>query len=403
MSDTEHENEPSSSALNSAAKQSPDTPESTNAPEQPADDGSASQADKSSAVTSAPAPPAPRRSGRGLAVLALTLGLIATAGAGYALYQIEWVQKLAHVQQNAQLDRQLDSLKATVKQLAEQDAQLRQSQQTLAQNNEGIKTGLQGLAKQQETLTGSLEKVYTQLNRSLDSWALEEVEQLMRIANQSLVLNRDVSTAIAGLELADERLKELGDPALLPVRRQIANDVASLKSVPEVDISGIALRLASMRDTIANLPLQQQFQRDLAAKPTQTAAATESGWLTSTKELLSDTLGVIRIQNITAPVRPLLTPEQRHFLQGNLRLMLGGAQLAALRGDTATYRDNLKQAQQWLREYFRQGDGRVKKAIDDIGELAKLELNPQLPDISGSANALEASKQKLAQGQKKAE
>ncbi len=402
MSDTDTENQASSPALNSAAKESPDTPESADATVQPSDDGSASLEDKNNAGTSSRAPAAPYRGGRGLALLALFLGLIATAGAGYALYQIEWVQKLAQVQQNAALDRQFDSLKATVKQLAEQDAQLQQSQQTLSQNNEGIKTGLLGLAKQQESLTGSLEKVYTQLNRTLDSWALEEVEQLLRIANQSLVLNRDVNTAIAGLELADERLKDLGDPALLPVRRQIANDVASLKSVPEVDVSGIALRLASMRDTVANLPLQQQAQRDLAAKPTQTAAA-DSGWLTSTKELLSDTLGVIRIQNITAPVRPLLTPEQRHFLQGNLRLMLGGAQLAALRGDTATYRDNLKQAQQWLREYYQQGDGRVKKAIDDIAQLAALELNPQLPDISGSANALEASKQKLAQGQKKAE
>jgi len=344
------------------------------------------------------APPAPvrRGGGRGLSVLALLLALVACGAAGYLFYQVELVQKLERGAQTAAFNRQVDQLGASLKNLQAADTVLQQGQRTLEQNvNEKISARLEQFAKDQQALTESLKKVYAQLNRNLDSWALEEVEQLLRIANHSLVLNRDVPTALAGLELADKRLRNLGDPNLLPVRQQIAKDVTLIKAVPEVDISGLTLRLGSMRSAVDKLPLVSEPQRDLAGASQNKAANAAKGWLASSKELLTDTLGVIRIQNITKPVRPLLTPEQRYFLLSNLRLMLAGAQLAALQLDQMTYRDNLSQAQQWLREYFDTGDGRVEKTIAELDKMQHIDLAPTLPDIAGSITALTTAKQKM--------
>lgn len=352
------------------------------------------QAAEPTAEAAAGAAPAPRRGGRGIAVFALLLALVALAGSGYLFYRTEVVQKLQQKDQTAAMDRQVDAINARLEAFEKQSSALQQRQQQLAQNlQEQIAKRLQQVAEKQQALTESLEKVYAQLNRNLDSWALEEVEQLLRIANQGLVLNRDVRSAIAALELADRRLREIGDPALLPVRQQIANDVAQLKSVPEVDTSGLALRLASTRSTIDKLPLINEPQRQLSRDDKSKNAEAARGWLASSRELLSDTIGLIRIQNISEPVRPLLTPEQRYFLLTNLKLMLSGAQLAALQTEPLTYRDNLQQAQQWLQQYFDTSDARVEKVIGELKSMEKIDLVPEIPSIRGSMAALESAKQ----------
>lgn len=358
------------------------------------DAGTIAEASTPTPEPEAGAAPTPRPGGRGVAVFALLLALVATAGAGYLFYQTEVVYKLQRSDQMAGVNRQVDAINARLSAFEAQFGDLKQRQRDMAQNlDQKISSRLEQIGNQQQALTESLEKVYGQLNRNLDSWALEEVEQLLRLANQSLILDRDVPSALAALELADGRLRDIGDPNLLPVRRQIANDMALLKAVPEIDISGLALRLGSMRSTVAKLPLVSEPQRELSAGDKSSKPAAQ-GWLASSRELLSDTIGLIRIQNISEPVRPLLTPEQRYFLLANLQLMLSSAQLAALQADPPTYRDNLGQAQQWLKQYFDTSDARVQKAVNDLQAMAKLDLAPPLPDISGSITALETAKPK---------
>ncbi|MDZ7810454.1 MAG: uroporphyrinogen-III C-methyltransferase [Arhodomonas sp.] len=59
------------------------------------------------------------------------------------------------------------------------------------------------------------------------------------------------------------------------------------------------------------------------------------------------------------PLRPI---EERYFLRENLRLRLEGARLAALQGDTSTYRDGLERAREWLQRYYDGDDPAVAEA-----------------------------------------
>lgn len=355
--------------------------------------------------TAAPPPAAGKSSGgRALGVTALILAVGAVAVSGYLWYQVQVEQRLSQNQLLVDIKDAVNTSKVEVTAL-EKELQAVQSQQQklteridneLAGRIAELESGQESLVARNETLAGSIEQVYEELDRSLQSWALEEVEQLLRIANHSLRLSGDIDTAIAGLELADKRLEEIGNPAFLPVRERLANDVTALKNIDQVDLAGVSLRLSGMAARVEDLPLAQKTERPISGTSTESDTGDQPNqWLDAGGELLSDLKQLVRIQNIEEPAKPLLTPEQRYFLFSNLRLMLSGAQIAALRQDTATYRENLEQAGQWLKEYFDTSHQGVSQLLNDIGEMQDNELDPELPEISDSLVALQQAKTRM--------
>ena len=77
-----------------------------------------------------------------------------------------------------------------------------------------------------DTLVDSIDIVQANSNQILDNWSIDEVEQLVELANERLVLTGDVELALRALRLAEDRVSELADPGLLSVRKQLALDIA---------------------------------------------------------------------------------------------------------------------------------------------------------------------------------
>jgi len=374
-----------------------------------------------------PAPPPSTRQpgGKVLGIVALVVALAAGSVSGYLWYQIKVEQRLSQNQllldiketanassmevsaldnelealqtrQQDQIERVQSELAERIDSLENSQASLADSHQSLAERHDALAERSETLAERHEALSSSIEQVYEELDRSLESWALEEVEQLLRIANHSLQLSEDIDTAIAGLELADQRLEEIGNPAFLPVRERLASHISTLKSLERVDIAGVSLRLAGMAETVQNLPLDQETSRPIAGASADNLADLEpSQWLEAGNELLEDLKKLVRIQNIEEPAKPLLAPEQRYFLFSNLRLMLSGAQIAAMRRDTGTYQENLERAAQWLNEYFDTGQQGVSELLADIEAMSGHKLDPELPDISDTLAALRQAKARM--------
>jgi uncharacterized protein HemX len=346
-------------------------------------------------------------SGRGLGIVALLAALVALAASGYLWYRVEVLQRIEQGMTLATLGGDLKVTSQGLATVEKQQAKIAERQDQLdATIKSTIKEYIQPLQAQQGELTsrqkelmGSVEKVYQDLDRNLDSFALEEVEQLLRIANHSAALAGDAGTALTALQLADRRLQDLGNPGLLEVRKQIGAELTQLKSVEPVDLPGIAVRLSNMSRNVEQLPLLNEPDRLLPSggDPAATAQTPDDddAWMRAGRELLADLRNLVRIQNVSESAKPLLTPEQRYFLFNNLKVMLSGSQIAALRKDSATFRSNLDQAKQWLQEYFDTEQHAVRQLIADIDELSKVDLAPQLPDISGSLTALKDIKQEM--------
>ena len=77
--------------------------------------------------------------------------------------------------------------------------------------------------------------------------------------------------------------------------------------------------------------------------------------------------------------------------------MLYSAQLAALQGDTTTYKQNIETANSWIKDYFDADAQAVISAQQELQKLANEKILIQPPDISASLNALRSFMQKQGQ------
>jgi uroporphyrin-3 C-methyltransferase len=351
------------------------------------------------------APPKPDTgSGRGLGTIALILAVVACIATVYMWYRFDVQGRHRQEISAANLSGDLKAVTESARALEKRQDVLSAAQQKLDTSQddlgrliqEKLESSVNTLREQQEALAASVSKIYESMDRSIDSWALEEVEQLLRMANQSVSLAGDIKGGIIGLELADKRLTELGNPELLEVRRLIAEELGQLKAVGQADLPGIAFRLAGIIATIDKLPLVNEPDRPLAAGSSQPApVAEENMWMEAGQDLLDDLKGLIRIQKVSEPAKPLLPPEQRYFLVGNLRLMLSAAQIAVLHADTATFKANVEQATLLLSDYFDTEQQSVKSALADLQNLAAENLASDRPNISGSVVELQSIKSRM--------
>ena len=311
----------------------------------------------------------------GLALIFATLALIAS---GYIWYTVLY--------ENADLFT--TDIVASLDRIESDTSQI---QETLASDEKDIKT----LKETQDTLRASLEKINTDLSRNRREWTLTETEQLLVIANNRLQLARDTHSSLAALRAADQQLQALASPKLLPVRRELAREIAQLESLDKTDISGITLRLVNMADTVDRLPLavdirsQDYAQNKSPGKEGDArVASADNGWRQTARSLWQDILSLVRVRNDADSQRPLLPPEQQYFLRENLRLMLNSAQQALLQGSIPTYQQNLKTASRLLKDYFDVSSPVVTAMQNDLTQLRSTKIVSDLPDISASLTTL---------------
>jgi len=192
-----------------------------------------------------------------------------------------------------QLEQRSSDLAGQLKQLAARPATAAQPAADLAPRiSAAVQEAMQSLEKglndkiasQTAAFQQGIKKLKTEINTALATrrrrWAPAEAAYLIGIANDSLQLRRDVSTAVAALSAADQRLKRLGDPAFAKTRRLLADEMTALLAVPKVDIGGAAMALSTAEAHISGLPLvEPTAPADGVAPDVQSPAkAEETGW-----------------------------------------------------------------------------------------------------------------------------
>ncbi len=314
----------------------------------------------------------PGRWGITLALLALLIALVG-ATADYFIWHQLSLTRDALTQQSAQTESRLTNLQADTQSLREQ-------------TSGAITSRLRELQTAQQDLRDTVQALNAQVRQKNGlATTLTEAEYLMRSANDHLLLNRDVNTAVAALTAADEHLRTTGDPDTLAVRGLLAREINALSALKQIDIAGLALSLNSLIESIDQLPLSARA----SALPKGTDQPQRAqGWraFLGTVWFEIKSLVVVRYDNKTA--RPLLAPEQSYFLYQNLRLQLETARLALLRHDAQTFRAALITAHKWLNTYFDTASATTQHVSAALARLSTTNINPSLPDISGSLKVL---------------
>lgn len=223
-----------------------------------------------------------------------------------------------------------------------------------------------------------------------DTWLREQAEYYLVLANTELTLGRRVDNAIQALDLADDLLRDIGDPGLLDVRAAIAAERQALRALALPDLDGLAVSLRTLGERVADLPM-----RATNPDPYSTGEAgldqVEPGFArlwASTKAALGS---IIRIEKQDAQIGPLLSEAERRVARRQLELELANARAAVLAGRQEEFRASLVAADLILSRDFDQSAEAIGAARGQLASLVVIDLAPALPDISESLLLLRAA------------
>lgn len=297
----------------------------------------------------------------------LALGLTAcTLGGGFMLYQQMQQQLLAQDAKNIALQ---DQLQQALLQPNQRIGQLEQQQLNDAKTYQELTK----LAEDQNQLQDRVNKL---AQRSPTHWMASEAEYLVNMAGRKLWLEKDPRTATDLLKSADETIAAMNNPALLPIRKALAKDIAATASIKTTDIDGNVLALDALIEQLDKLPLNRTDAEADAPEDT-TITGDLNDWQSNLgKTWKALTQDFITIRHKTADAPALLAPEQQWYLVENIRHKLLQSQLALYRYDRAAYHQSLMMARKWIQSYFDTQDHKTAEAIAKIDKLATLELDP---------------------------
>ncbi|MGI9238961.1 MAG: uroporphyrinogen-III C-methyltransferase [Woeseiaceae bacterium] len=397
VDETSAEPEPVSDAVDETSSQ-PDVEAGDNIDDFVAD---TIETDDSTSESSDDAPAAQvsaKARGNGIAWVALLFSLIAVAAIGYTVSQ-DWLADADTTTDDAiaRLEGRLASATESRDELAARITELgaldESSDSAIDEQIDALRVELDervrllsSLPARMSTLESSVASLAGISESSRDAWLIAEAEYYMQIANAQLQLANNPELATLALRMADERVVQMGNPALTDVRRAISNELASLDVMEKPDIAGATMTLASLAQVVDSLPLASEARTtDEAA---QTADEDQSGLNRAWSSMKQAMSGLVRVTPPDQAKLALISPDAEVFLRNNLALQLQTARLALLRGEQAVFEQTLDDTGALLTQYFDRNSAQVASAQETLAEIRSNVFTSSAPDISGSLQLL---------------
>jgi uroporphyrin-3 C-methyltransferase len=326
-------------------------------------------------------------------MLALLIALAAAAGTAY----LWWLDQQNQGAESARLFELRSSIEQSQQQIAslrEQLADQATSDTELTRDIGALEERLASQRRQLDELPVRLSRVEEALDevpgiaaQSRAAWLVAEAEYYLRVANAQLQLARNPGVALRAMELADEKLRDVADPGLTPVRSRLADEMTALRALPEPDLEGLILRIGSLSRSLDQLPLSQQAQERYGQIDATDAELT--GWARAWARIREAILSLVRIKQTGEQVTPLRTPAEESLLLRRLETTLELARLALLQGNGELYRELLGDVKSEMRRHFDTDAPAVRATVNELTDLARTDLPDALPDISGSLELLQ--------------
>jgi uroporphyrin-3 C-methyltransferase len=330
-------------------------------------------------------PAASRTIGTFLSLAALLIALVAIATAGWSNWQLLSLQTLpARISGDegrlSELTRRLDMLA--------EDAD--KQQQVTEELQASLEQGLSELAalplrlEQVEEAVASIPGINQQ---SRSNWLKTEALYYMRIANAQALLAGDAQIAASALQLADDKLREAGDPAMTKVRAQLSEEMLALKAMPVIDRAGISFRLQSLTTLADSWPFRSAAPGNFSpepAKPTEELGAWDR-FVATIKAVLTS---IISIKETQGPPPTQLGVAEQALIIESVKAELQVARLSFVSGNTELFSQSLARTVAQVEMYFDTEAAPVATALTTLTEVQAIELPGAMPDISGSLSLM---------------
>lgn len=361
---------------------------------------------------------APKAKGAGFALFIAFLALFFTVvgiAAGYKHWQRMNTKAKEHSTHLASVD-QLLTQKADASALASLQSGVKQTLDTLAAT---ASADLQKMAQMNhetrqfaETVTTQVEQV-TSLQARLQhhlapktdhDWQIEEVAFLLRLANQELHLTGVKAPSLAALKEADLLLSKLGSVSYLPVRQQLAKDIASLEAFAEPDLLDLSQRINAMAIELSTqlakaLPNPTPKPEASADSNPQTTESESSIWQEYKQKAINTLNEAVVVHQVDQPLASALDSESRQSLHQLILLRLENLRLMAIQRQDKSYHQQIALIRDTLQAYYPKDQ--AASLLENLNSLDQVNLQPPLPDISASLKQLEKARSTNLVGEKK--
>ena len=321
----------------------------------------------------------PKR-GSKLAALALLVSIVVGGGLAYKIHlnSQQYQTQINELQQKLQQNQnQLDSQLSTI---------TTQTQQQITNLNHATDVAL---AQKQKSIKSLQMALSDMKGRRPSDWMLAEANYLVKLAGRKLYMEHDISSAIALMEDADQRIAALNDPNLFPLRKAMAEDITKLKSLPIVDQDGLVLRLMALQKQITQLPLANAILPKSNAEQEPEVSTDIHDWKSNLLTSLKDfSAHFITFRSRDGNVIPLLSPKQEFYLQENMIAKLDLAIKAVYDENNAIYSTALGTAATWSQSFFNQDNTQVQQFESTLATLTKQNIHIDYPVKLESQSAL---------------
>jgi len=320
--------------------------------------------------------------------LVLTMGVsLAAASAAGLLWWQQRQSEAAMARSDSVAALSVDEIRGAVESLEEDVGTLQRSDAAQLEASGRFGTNVDELSIRFEALESRVDDFQGVSGDARRRWLLAEAEHYLSLGNAELALGGHWETAIIALELADDALRQLADPAFARVRQQISADLQTLQSAELVDVEGLSYTLGRLAGRVDELPMEAAVPANLIADP-QGLANVESGWNRVWLSIKGAISGMISVERSDASESPALTAREQSLIRRQLELELEMARLGLLRYQTQVFRAGVETAADLLNRHFDASEQAVQSAVTLLEDMVQLEVEPERPDISGSLSLL---------------
>ncbi len=302
--------------------------------------------------------------------------------------------RFAEKEKVALLEKEInDNIKDNKNHLDKAMRELRHIQDSTQHIAETVYTQVEALTQQQSKAT-----IQTP---TIKDWSLGEVHFLLQTAVQRFNLKQDKAGAIEAFKLADTLLVERASVELLPLRKQISEDIAAVKQYAAPDKAAISRQIdrllaqlkpvkktannKNMGKNIDLLPLQDKQDATEKITASENYQAENESLVSRVKKTINN---AVIIRKFDKPLQLEKDAEAQERLFQLLSLRLETLRMMLLQGDDVSYHQQIQRIKTLLANYYPDDQKQFQEQLD---QLNKVNLSPELPDISASLKLLNES------------
>lgn len=378
----------------------------------------------------------PESGGQTVSWVALAFSIVAMCAGGYAWYLMAVDSKLDVGQQEARFnlieqrtagfEQMQTDMGSRISQLGNSlarsdagiDEQIRSVRNAISDQDNSVREQIQNVEKllnarvdefrpEFDGLSNSIVDLRSKLGRGADRWIIKEAEQLILIASQRLQFTGETDLAKQALQLADEQLAQLSDPAVNEVRRLLSADMAALDNIRPIDVPGVLNALSALSDQVDTLPLAGDVKLDGASDNADSGRNQETELQEGTGEsaaldrylkpvvnagvsLLTNLGDLVQVEKNGKSIKPIISAEVRGMIYEKTRLILDSAQIAFIRAKPELYANRIDEARRWVRDNFNPDVAETDNWIKKLDQVGSSLPDSVVPDISESLAAIRA-------------